>query len=317
MGEGFDAQAGFVNRLRSKVVNGHFFNRLTHYGARGALLENLTVFFGPDRTWPYDDFGFRPGIEGFDQFDATFQLRGGWELNGHVQRDFVDFQDSHLSRATPSAAPTGPAYLPPDDFSGWTWAAKVTTPTWRQVRRDSSIRPGTGADLPGGHHRRGLAASTARWTCGPPRRCALALTGTVFRLDRLDGSEFARSTIPRLKVEYQPNRALFFRVIGEYRSERTAALVRSARPVRRSSLPACRSRRRSTTASGWTCSPPTSRRRGRSRSSATAARWRRDERVQLVGARAGERRVLREAGVSDQPVMRVSTWQPFQICYCL
>ena len=46
-GEGFDAQAGFVNRLRSNVVNGHAFNRLTHYGARGALLENLTLFGGP------------------------------------------------------------------------------------------------------------------------------------------------------------------------------------------------------------------------------------------------------------------------------
>ena len=33
----------------------------------------------------------------------------------------------------------------------------------------------------------------------------VALTGTVFRLYRLDGSEFARSTIPRLKVEYQPS----------------------------------------------------------------------------------------------------------------
>ena len=50
-GDGFDAQAGFVNRLRSNVVNGHAFNRLHLYGARGALLENLTVFFGPERTW--------------------------------------------------------------------------------------------------------------------------------------------------------------------------------------------------------------------------------------------------------------------------
>jgi len=53
----------------------------------------------------------------------------------------------------------------------------------------------------------------------------VALTGTVFRLTRLDGREFARSTIPRLKVEYQPSRPLFFRAIGEYRSERRAALV--------------------------------------------------------------------------------------------
>ena len=37
-----------------------------------------------------------------------------------------------------------------------------------------------------------------------------------------DNTEFARATIPRLKVEYQPRRSLFFRVISEYRSERVA-----------------------------------------------------------------------------------------------
>ena len=58
----------------------------------------------------------------------------------------------------------------------------------------------------------------------PTSTVRVAATGTVFRLSRLDGSEFARSTIPRLKVEYQPTRALFFRAIGEYRSERSAAL---------------------------------------------------------------------------------------------
>jgi hypothetical protein len=47
----------------------------------------------------------------------------------------------------------------------------------------------------------------------------------VFRLSRLDGREFARTTIPRLKVEYQPRRSLFFRAIGEYRSERRVALT--------------------------------------------------------------------------------------------
>ena len=95
-GAGFDAQAGFVNRLRSGVVNGHAFNRLTHYGARGALLENLTVFFGPERTWLYDHFGFRPGLEGDEQFDATFQLRGGWELNGHVRAGLRELSGQQL-----------------------------------------------------------------------------------------------------------------------------------------------------------------------------------------------------------------------------
>ena len=103
LGNGFDDQAGFVNSLRSNVVNGHIFNRLTHYGARGALLENLTVFFGPERTWAYEQFGFEPGLEGDEQFDATFQLRGGWQLNGHLQRDFVNFEDSTYADYTVGA----------------------------------------------------------------------------------------------------------------------------------------------------------------------------------------------------------------------
>jgi uncharacterized protein DUF5916 len=223
LGAGFDDQAGFVNRLRSGVVNGHAFNRLTHYGARGALLENLTVFFGPERTWLYDHFGFKPGLEGDEQVDATFQLRGGWELNGHLERDFVSFQDSSFAGYTIGSA-TGPAYLPPDDFSGFTGQAKVTTPTWRQLGATVSYGRGRAAIFQEGATGTGwqLTGSVDLRPAPTVRVTALA---TLFRLFRLDGSEFARSTIPRLKLEYQPNRALFFRVIGEYRSERRAALV--------------------------------------------------------------------------------------------
>jgi hypothetical protein len=223
IGDGFDDQAGFVNRLRSNVVNGHFFNRLTHYGARGALLENLTVFFGPDRTWDYAGFGIRPGIEGFDQLDATFQLRGGWELNGHLQRDFVDFQDSTYSDYTSGAA-DGPAYLPPDDFNGFTWSGKVTTPTWRKLGAFVQYRMGRTPIFQEGTTGDSWLL-TGEVDLRPVPTVRLAFTASVFRLDRLDGSEFARSTIPRLKVEYQPTRALFFRAIGEYRSESTAALI--------------------------------------------------------------------------------------------
>jgi hypothetical protein len=38
------------------------------------------------------------------------------------------------------------------------------------------------------------------------------------------GSEFAQTVIPRLKLEYQLTRAMFVRVVGEYRSERRDAL---------------------------------------------------------------------------------------------
>jgi hypothetical protein len=222
LGDGFDAQAGFVNRLRSDVVNGHAFNRLTLYGARGALLENLTVFFGPERTWLYGDFGLNEGLEGFEQFDATFQLRGGWELNGHLERDFVNFQDSSFAGYT-VGGPAGTAYLPPDDFSGVNWTVRATTPTWRRLGAELSYQRGRTPIFQEG------ATGTARLLSGrvelrPAPTVRMAATGTAFHLFRLDGSEFARSLIPRLQAEYQPNRALFFRAIAEYRSERRAAL---------------------------------------------------------------------------------------------
>jgi hypothetical protein len=223
LGDGFDAQAGFVNRLRSGVVNGHAFNRLTFYGGREALLENLTLFFLPDRTWLYDDFGLKEGIEGFESLDATFQLRGGWELNGHLQRDFVKFQDTTFAGYTIGGA-TGPAYLPADDFSGVNWTAKVTTPTWRWLGAELSYGRGRAPVFQEG------ATGTSRQFTGkvelrPAPTVRVAATGAILRLLRLDGSEFARAIIPRLQAEYQPNRALFFRAIGEYRSERRAALL--------------------------------------------------------------------------------------------
>jgi hypothetical protein len=222
-GDGFDAQAGFVNRLRSGVVTGHAFNRLTHYGARGALLENLTVFFGPERTWLYDHFGFKPGLEGREQLDATFQLRGGWELNGHFEREFVNFQDSSFAGYTVGTG-AGPGYQPQDDFSGLTGEIKITTPTWRQFGAVVSYGRGRAAIFQEGATGRGWVM-TGQLQVRPTSTVRIAATGTLFRLFRLDGSDFARSTIPRLKLEYQPNRALFFRVIGEYRSERRAALL--------------------------------------------------------------------------------------------
>jgi hypothetical protein len=223
LGAGFDDQAGFVNRLRSGVVYGHAFNRYTLYGARGALLENLTFFGGPERTWRYDKFGFRPALEGDEFLEITFQLRGGWKLNPRLERDFVTFEDSSYADYTIGSA-AGQAYLPADNFSGFVWQAKVTTPTWRKLGANLTYRRGRAAIFQEGATGRAWLLSSGL-DLRPASTVRVSATGTVFRLLRLDGSEFARSTIPRLKLEYQPNRALFFRVVGEYRSERQAELL--------------------------------------------------------------------------------------------
>ena len=46
---------------------------------------------------------------------------------------------------------------------------------------------------------------------------------TLSQIDRdYDRSEFARTVIPRLEVEYQPTRAPFFRVVTQYQAQPTS-----------------------------------------------------------------------------------------------
>ena len=68
-----------------------------------------------------------------------------------------------------------------------------------------------------------------RWTgtlaMRPGESLRIDATGTVSYIHRRrDDSEFARTLIPRLKIEYQPRRSLFFRMVSEYRSQRQASL---------------------------------------------------------------------------------------------
>ena len=135
----------------------------------------------------------------------------------------MNFQDSTYRDYTIGSA-SGAVFRPNDDFSGFVWQAKVTTPVWQQLGAYLSYRRGRAAIFQEGTTGRAWLLA-GEVDLRPISTIRLSATGTVFRLFRLDGSEFARSILPRLKVEYQPNRALFFRVIGEYRSERRATLL--------------------------------------------------------------------------------------------
>jgi hypothetical protein len=68
----------------------------------------------------------------------------------------------------------------------------------------------------------------------PSRSVRLDLTTALQRIDRgVDGSEFARTVLPRVRAEFQPTRAFFLRAITEYRAERRSALrdARTGQPL--------------------------------------------------------------------------------------
>ncbi len=103
----------------------------------------------------------------------------------------------------------------------------VTTPTFQALQRRVEVNR---AEVPRSSPRRseGHERRARRLTLGlrPTSSIRIEASTVYSRITRArDGSEFARTVIPRVKVEYQPTRALFFRVVGEYRSERQDALL--------------------------------------------------------------------------------------------
>ncbi|MDZ4864480.1 MAG: DUF5916 domain-containing protein [Gemmatimonadota bacterium] len=222
IGNDFEAQSGFLQR--NAIVGARAFNRLSFYGARGALLEALTVFAGPNRVWRYDDFP-RNAIEGDESIDGTLTLRGGWKVNGHAEHSFVDFEPGAYTGYTVDPG-TGPvAYQPLDGVNdGFEFSTGFTTPTFRTINASAKVTRGRGAIFAEGG--RGYETRvTSSLSLRPSGSIRMTASTTWSRITRArGGSEFARTIIPRLKLEFQPRRSLFFRVVSEYVSGRSAGL---------------------------------------------------------------------------------------------
>ena len=223
IGEDFESAAGFVPR--TNVVEAHAFNRVSFYGARGAWLESVSAFFGPSRLWTYDGFGRDAPIEGGESVNMSANLRGGWQVSNSYQREFVTFHPDAYASYTVAGDDVTTPFSPADELTGALGVtASVTTPTWQKVNAKFEVSRNETAIFPEaaeGLERRYSVTLGAR----PTTSLRLDLTAVHSTIDRTrDGSEFARTILPRVKLEYQPKRSFFFRVVGEYRAQRQAAL---------------------------------------------------------------------------------------------
>ena len=219
----FESQAGFVPR--SNIVNGHFFNRFTLYGGRGALVENFTFFGGPSRVWEYRAFPDRSPAEGGEQLGGYTIFRGGWRLNWGLFRQLVIFDRGLFTGLQTLTAQTLQPYDAPRELSNlWGDSVSLASPVfskWQATLGMATFATPIFFEGSEGDATRYTAAVNVR----PTATIRIEALAVALRIERdRDGSEFARAIIPRLKVEYQPRRALFFRVIGEWRDERQDAL---------------------------------------------------------------------------------------------
>jgi hypothetical protein len=231
-GEDFVSEAGFVPR--SDNVDLRIFNRLAFYGRDPRdFVQSIWLFGGPTRLWRFNDFGDTAPLEGEEQLRATINLRGGWRVNGDVTRNFFTLEPERYAGYTATTIEgTLEPYLPPSRLDNlWNGSITVGSPILRSF--DASITYTAGAvavfaEGSEGRTQRVDASVGYRPTPGIRIEGLAALS----RLTRAhDGSEYSRTAIPRLKVEYQPTRSLFFRVVSELRDERTDALRVNGSPA--------------------------------------------------------------------------------------
>ena len=232
--ERFDTQAGFIPRVG--VLSASGFNRLTWYGPQGATVENVTTFFGPRYLWDERDLGAGP-VEGEENVNTTVRLRGGWQLGARVARAFADFAPTDYAGYLVAGGDDGSGpfvpFAPAAGVRGQpSLELSVTTPVFRHF---TATVEASGGEVPlfaeaaSGDRREASLTLALR----PTTQLRADLTAVWQRLTRdTDGSEFARTAIPRLRVEYQPMRALFFRTVAQYRAERRAPpLAPSGHPL--------------------------------------------------------------------------------------
>jgi hypothetical protein len=229
--EEFVSEAGFVNR--TGIVSARAFNRLTWYGARGGLVETVTTFFGPSRVWRHDGFLDEAAIEGEEELNTTVRLRGGWEAEARLGRGFVQLDPLDYSGLSVLRDDVEEPYSPLDEVSGLGLELSLETPTFQAFDARLDLETGRVAIFPEGSEGTGRAIELDV-NLRPARAVRVFLTTAYEQLARRrDGSEFARTIIPRLLVEFQPTRAFFVRALGEYRAERRAALrdARTGQPL--------------------------------------------------------------------------------------
>jgi hypothetical protein len=228
IGEDFESHSGFVNRRN--IISVGLMNRLTWYGPTGAAVERITMFVGPDRIWRYSGGG---AIEGSESLNASFRFRGDWELSARAGRNFIELDPGDYA-GLETLTTTGPVpYSPLDGVSGASYELRGSTPTFRRFDGNASVEFGRVTIFPEGSEGNARSAS-AGIAIRPSEAVRINLSATYQRLLRdHDGSEFARTVIPRARIEFQPARAFFLRAITEYRAERRDGLrdARTGEPL--------------------------------------------------------------------------------------
>jgi hypothetical protein len=232
----FVAGSGFISRVGTGVVS--LDHRLTFYNAPGSLIETYGGDFRISDTWAGRAL---PGLQAPEdrrfQFNTNATLHGGWQAGAAIYLESYGYDPSLYSTYyLGQVLGHDTTYTPFKhqlSIANTDYVASVTTPQFAHFSasltfvwgRDENFFEWSTADVY-------LPIFAVTWQ--PTQQLRFNGTYTAQTYYRhSDGSLVARTAIPRLEVEYQLSRPIFFRFVGQYDAEYQDSL----RDDSRSNLP--------------------------------------------------------------------------------
>ncbi|NJD18318.1 MAG: carbohydrate binding family 9 domain-containing protein [Gemmatimonadetes bacterium] len=223
IGEGFATDNGFVPR--TGIVQPTASNRFTLYGAPGALVEAWNVFGHWEGVWDYDGFFDGAGIlESQLMLNNMLSLRGGWTVMVSPRLASYVFEAADYARLFTGTAGAPTPFVPSDRIGALSTQLNVSTPQYSAFSASVGMTVGRDVDFLETSRVRRLdynASVDARPT--QQLRIGATYLSTSFQRRR-DDERTASTRIPRLKVEYQATRAIFFRMVAQYTAAERAPL---------------------------------------------------------------------------------------------
>ncbi len=219
----FSAQSGFVNRVGYERFMGD--ERFSWYGPPAAVVEQITTRFVFNPLWQYGDLQrLRGTFEGGVSDTWTGYLRGGWTLSLQAAEAMQAWDSSsYAGYQVVRGTDTLPFVLPHALHNLWTGTGSVTTPG-RALYGTASLTLGAAPIFAEAARGREVALQ-AEMLWHPTRSLRFDALWTHQIFDRAsDGSRAVTADIPRLKIEYQLTKAIFFRYVGQYTAQTEAPL---------------------------------------------------------------------------------------------
>jgi hypothetical protein len=218
----FEAAAGFLGR--KDVADYLVSTTWTLFPAAGSRIESWSFGLRGSDTFPYQTFLDGGGAQDRKlHFNGNMSLRGGWRLRASVFWENFGFDErlyaSHyIDRDLGGGRRDTVKFTAPGDerLGNLDLSLSFSTPQWSKVSADMNYIVGKDENFEEWQSAM-IHIITANLRLRPTDQLRVDAQYQHQQFDRWDSrTTVAMRKVPRLKVEYQATRSIFFRVVGQY-----------------------------------------------------------------------------------------------------